>query len=93
MRYRLRTLLIVAAIGPPMLAVLYWIGVWVWLHPLLVIGVTFVLGYLSLWIIGPLMWFTSIVDTICGPSPAKPSRPKKRRVYHVRLGRYADGST
>ena len=76
-----------------MLAGAYWIGVWVWAHAVVVLAVTVVLTYLSLWIIGPIVWFHGIVDTICGPSPAKPSRFKVRRVYRVRLQRFADGST
>ena len=93
MRYRLGTLLIVAAIAPPLLAGVYWIVLWVWAHPLLALGVACVLAYWSLWIVGPVLWFNGFVDTICGPSPARPSRRKTRRSYRVRLARYADGST
>jgi len=93
MRYSLRTLLIVVMIGPPLLATAYWAGQWVYAHPLLTLGVTFVLGYLSLWIIGPIVWFHGIVNTICGPSPAKPTPRKSRRVIRVRIGRLVGEST
>ena len=92
MRYRLRTLVILTTIGPPLLAGAYWAAKWLGAHPVVFI-ILAVVAYLASWVIGPIAWYYELVSMICGPDPARPRRRKKWRVVRVRLERYADGTT
>lgn len=91
MRYRLRTLVALTAVGPPLLAGLYWAAIWLGGQPI-VIGVAALLALLAAFVIGLVAWYFELTDMISGPRPAHTWRRKRRRV-RVRIERYAYGST
>jgi len=92
MRYRLRTLVILTAVGPPLLAGAYWSAIWLGTNPIaLVVVVAFV--YLATWIVGPTVWYREFLYMICGPEAFRPMPRKTRRRVRVRIERYAGEST
>jgi hypothetical protein len=92
MRYRLRTLIVISTIGPPLLAGAYWAGEWLVAHPVTFIIAAMAAGVAS-WVLAPIAWYYELMNMVCGPDPFRPRRIKKRRVVRVRLERYAGGST
>jgi len=88
MRYRLSTLVILTAIGPPLIAGAYWAATWVGANP-----VAFVIFAMAMWVVAPVAWYYELMSMVCGPDPFQPSRRKKRRRIRVRIERYAYGST
>jgi hypothetical protein len=92
MRYSLRTLVILTAIGPPLLAGAYWSAIWLGANPI-VFAVVAVFAYLTTWIIGPIAWYRELMCMICGPEAFGPMPRKTRRRTHVRMERYAGEPT
>src|SRR4051812_15512019 len=94
MRYRLRTLVILTAVGPPALALVWWS--WLWLNghrPHSTLLAVFLIADATAWIIWPFLWWSELVQMVCGPDLLRPSRRKKRRMIRVRLERYCSEST
>jgi len=92
MHYRLRTLVLLTAVGPPLLAWAYWTAQWIGAHPAVFI-VFAMASSVAMWVIGPVAWYYELVNMVCGPNPFRPSRRKKRRPVRVRMERYLAGST
>jgi len=94
MRYRLRTLVLLTIVLPPLLATVYWSIQW-WrgqpLHPTLL--VLLVIAHVIASVAGPILWYHELMYMICGPSPARLLRRRQRRRVRVRLERYDGGST
>jgi hypothetical protein len=57
MRYRLRTLLILMAVMPPMLAAAYWAIIWLITRPHAIGGFMAILAFLGGFAIGPLVGY------------------------------------
>jgi hypothetical protein len=92
MRYGLRTLVIMTAVGPPLLAGAYWIAKWAGADPV-VFSLAAGSAALAVWVIGPIAWWHELVRMVCGPEFV-PYRPRKtRRRVRVRIQRYVAGST
>src|SRR5438128_1128686 len=72
MRYRLRSLVLLTVILPPLLAAIYWSFQW-WRghppHPTLL--VLLVVTHLAASIAGPVLWYHELMYMIGGPSPAR----------------------
>jgi hypothetical protein len=92
MRYSFRTLVILTAIGPPLLALGWWIAIWLGKNPFL-FAITAVLAYLATWTIGPIAWYRELVRMICGPEAFGPMPRKTRRRVRFRIERYLGEST
>jgi hypothetical protein len=92
MRYRLRTLLIVTTVGPPLLAGGYWAALWLGARPSLLAGVAVAACLVAL-PIGLVLWYYELLEMIGAPSPAQSFRRKRRRVVRLRIERYVAGST
>ena len=92
MRYRLRTLVILTALGPPVLAMAWWTAIWLGENPF-VFALVAVLAYLATWLIGPIAWYRELVKMICGPEAFGPMPRKTRRHVRFRIERYASEST
>jgi hypothetical protein len=93
-RYSLRTLLILSAIGPPLLSMAWWFGLWLYgyrLHPTL--AAVLLIGIAASWIVGPMLWYFELVQMVCGPDPSKPIPRRKRSKVRVRFERYYSDST
>jgi hypothetical protein len=91
-RYKLRTLLILTAIGPPILAWAYWTAIWLGANPI-VFSVLALIASLATWIIGPVAWYRELMHMVCGPEAFRPMPRKTRRHVRFRIERYADEST
>ena len=92
MQYRLRTLILWTAIGPPLIAIA-WGGMhWFWSAPIR-LRIVAIFAYLAAWIIAPLVWYFELTSWICGPGFRRTKPKKFRRVVRVRIERYAGGST
>jgi len=93
MQYRLRTLVLMTIVLPPLLATVYWSFEW-WrghrLHPTLLVLLCIAWTIAS--IAGPILWYHELMYMICGPDPARQWRRRRRRV-RVRIERYDCGST
>ena len=92
MRYRLRTLVILTAIGPPLLAAGWRIALWLDANPLAFAAIA-TLVYLATWIIGPVAWYRELVKMVCGPEAFAPLPRKTRRHVRFRIERYVGEST
>ena len=92
MRYHLRTLVLLTAIGPPLLAGAYWIAIWLGANPL-AFSIATVVAVLALWIAGPIAWYRLLAQLICGPEAFGPMPRKSRRRVRFRIERYAGEST
>jgi len=92
MRYRLRTLVILNAVGPPLLAMAWWTAVWLGENPF-IFAVVAALAYLAIWAIGPIAWYRELVKMICGPEAFAPLPRKTRRHVRFRIERYLGEST
>jgi len=92
MRYRLRTLVVLTAIGPPLLAGSYWAGKWLGSQPF-VFGVAVIVALFAAFVFGLIAWYRELLYMIGGPSPAKSWCRTQRRRVRVRIERYAGGST
>jgi hypothetical protein len=90
---RLRTLLILTTVGPPILAAGFWTGQWLLANYVLTLALSAVALYLGVWILGPLAWYFEIIEMICGPTRPRLSHRTKRRHRRVRIERYCAGST
>jgi fatty acid desaturase len=89
MQYRLRTLHILLAIGPPLLALAWWTAQWFWAYPIM----PMILAYVALCVFGHVACYRELMRMICGPYLVLPSRRKKRRqVVRLRVERYAPSS-
>jgi hypothetical protein len=92
MQYRLRTLVLWTAVGPPVVATLWWVLQWMgsvpyrWLIPLMFAG-------MASWIVAPIVWYFELSSWVFGPSFLKYKPRKKRRRTRVRIERWAGGST
>jgi len=91
MQYRLRTLVLITAIGPPLLAGTYW-AVRLLGNPV-ALGLTTAVAMLAALVFGLIAWYHELVRMIAGPSAAKSWRRKQRRKVRVRIERYVAGST
>ena len=93
MQYRLRTLVLLTIMLPPMLATMYW-SLELWRGHRLTphAAALLAIAYLITSIAGPILWYHELMHMICGPSPARLLRRKRRRV-RVRIERYDCGST
>jgi len=87
MRYRLRTLHVLLAIGPPLLAVAFWSAQFFWSYPAALIGVALAAAA----IFGLAAWYRELDEMICGPH-LRPRRRKSRRVVRFRIERYSGSS-
>jgi hypothetical protein len=92
MQYRLWKLVLLTAIGPPVLAVSYWLISWFGAVPQRLMIPLAMVGTAG-WVIGPLVWYFELIDMVCGPGLHGRKRRKSRRVVRVRIERYAGGST
>lgn len=92
MRYRLLSLVVLTAIGPPILAAAYQTAIWLGANPL-ALGVLVLLASLATWIAGPVVWYRELVLMICGPEAFRPMPRTKRRKVRFRLERYSGEST
>jgi hypothetical protein len=92
MRYRLRTLVLLTAIGPPLLAALYWFVQWLGGNPV-AFGLGFLIALFAGFVFGLIAWYYELQYMIDGPNAAKSWRRKQRRRIRVRIERYAGGST
>ena len=92
MRYRLRTLVLITAIGPPLLAATYWTARLVGGNPI-ALGLTSAVGLLAAFVFGVMAWYYELLSMIAGPTAARSWRRKQRRKVRVRIERYAAGST
>jgi hypothetical protein len=92
MRYRLRTLVIFTAIGPPVLAALYWFAQWLRGNPV-VLGVGLLVLLCAATVFGLVAWYYELLYMIGGPSAAQSWRRKQKRRIRIRIERYAGGST
>jgi hypothetical protein len=92
MRYGLRTLVILTAIGPPLLAAAWWTAIWLGANPL-AFAVMTALAYLATWIVGPIAWYRELMKMVCGPEAFGPLPRKTRRRVRFRIERYAGEST
>jgi Zn-dependent protease with chaperone function len=92
MRFRLRTLVLLTAIGSPLLAALYWVVQWLGGNPI-ALGVGFLIALFAVFVFGLIAWYHELQYMIGGPSAAQSWRRKQRRRIRVRIERYADGST
>jgi len=93
MQYRFRSLVLLTVLLPPLLAVMYWS--WEWWHghrPAPHVLILLVIAHVVASIAGPILWYRELMYMICGPSPARSWRRKRRRV-RVRIERYDGGST
>jgi hypothetical protein len=93
-RYRLRTLLILLAVMPPVLATAYWIIEWLLgnrLHPTLF--AILVIAYAVSSIAGPILLYRELIYMMLGPEAYSPMPRKVRRRVRFRLERYAGEST
>ena len=89
MRYRLATLVLLTAIGPPLIAAAYWTGQCFYAYP----GVPVLLALIAASILGPVACYRGLMRAICGPDLAAPSRRRSRRRHiRFRLERYAESS-
>jgi hypothetical protein len=91
MRYRLRTLVALTAVGPPLLAGLYWGAKWVGGEPI-VFGVGMLLLILAAFVVGLIGCYCELMYMVSGPRAAQTWKRKRRRV-RVRIERYEYGST
>jgi hypothetical protein len=92
MRFRLRTLVIATAVGPPLLAIIYWTATW-FVANQIAIGIAALLGLAAAWVIGPIVWYRELMRFVCGPDCFRPMPRKTRRRIRYRLQRYAGDST
>ena len=92
MRYRLRTLVLLTTVGPPLLAALYWVVLWLGGNPI-VVGIGLLISLWAAFVFGLIAWYHELQAMIGGPSAAKSWRRKQRRRIRVRIERYAAGST
>jgi hypothetical protein len=92
MRFRLRTLVILTAVGPPFIAGVYWTAIWLGANPI-VFSLLAVIVSLTTWIIGPFAWYRELMHMVCGPECFRPMPRKTRRHVRIRIERYAGGST
>ncbi len=92
MQFRLRTLVIFTAIGPPLLAALYWFAQWLAGNPI-VISVGLLVLHFAAFVFGLVAWYYELLCMIDGPSAAQSWRRKQKRRIRVRIERYAGGST
>jgi hypothetical protein len=86
--------MIATAVGPPLLAALWWTVLWAnghRMHPTLLAAL--LIGDLVCWVAWPFLWYFELVRMICGPDPFKPQPRKKRRKVRVRLERYCSEAT
>jgi len=92
MQYRLRTLVFATAIGPPLIASIYWVAKWIGANPI-ALTVVASLALLAAWIIGPIGCYRELMRMVCGPECFRPMPRKTRRRVRFRIERYAGGST
>lgn len=92
MRYRLRTLVILTAVGPPLIAGTYWTAIWLGGQPM-VLGVAVMVALAAAWVFGLVAWYRELLHMISGPNAAQSWRRRRRRRFRVRIERYAYGST
>jgi hypothetical protein len=92
MQYRLRSLIIATTVCPPLLAGLYWVGVWLSTNPI-ALGIAALLGLAAAWIISPIIWYRELMRFVCGPECFHPLPRKKHGRTRYRLERYAGEST
>lgn len=92
MRYRLRTLVLLTAVGPPLLAGLYWTATWLGGQPI-ALGMGLLVALFAASVFGLIAWYYELIYMISGPNPAQSWRKTKRRRFRVRIERYSYGST
>jgi Zn-dependent protease with chaperone function len=92
MQFRLRTLVLLTAIGPPLLAAFYWVAQWLGGNPI-ALGVGLLIALFAVFVFGLIAWYHELQYMIGGPSASQSWRRKQRRRIRVRIERYAGGST
>jgi hypothetical protein len=93
-RYKLRTLLILLTVLPPMVATTYWMIEWLLgnrLHPTLF--AILVIAYAVSSIAGPILLYRELIYMVLGPEAFSPMPRKVRRRVRFRIERYAGEST